>query len=425
MNKRVVITGLGIVAPNGTGIPAFTQAIKQGKSGIRYIQELEDCNFSCRVGGVPDISSEECMAILEKYHLTESDIAIKYAVIAGIEAWLSASLEIPDYFSGETNDNYGAVIGTTSGGMEIFARKLIPFVTAGNIKKLGSQIIENIMPSGSTAVLSHILALSNQINTNSSACATGTEAVAMAYERIKSGKSELMLAGGTDPYSPFCWAGFDSMRVLCRNFNDAPDKASRPMSESAAGFVPAAGAGILILESLEHAQKRNARIFAEITGCHINSGGQRNGGSMTLFNPEKAVKCIESAISDAGITGKDADLICGHLTGTKADPDEIKIWKKALMLNNDFPYINSLKSMTGHLIGAAGAVELIAAGLQLYHGFIHPSLNCEDIHEDIADTWPLDKIASEPDFDYNLKHVVKASFGFGDVNACVVLKKYD
>ena len=157
------------------------------------------------------------------------------------------------------------------------------------------------------------------------------------------------------------------------------------MSATACGMVPAAGAGMLMLEELESAIERNAKIYAEISGGFLNSGGQRNGGTMTAPNPEGMIRCIAGALQDANIHADQIDCISGHLSSTMADVLEIKNWKIALKRNkDDFPYINSLKSMTGHCLGAAGAVETIAAVLELKDQFIHPSINCEDLHPEIA-----------------------------------------
>ncbi len=424
-DKRVVITGLGIVSPIGNDIKTFTNSLLNKTSGIKYNIDLDQYNFSCKIAGVPDISDKIYRDILETYMLTESDLAIKYAVIAGLSAWKDAGLDIPDYLEGKPQKDYGAIIGTCSGGYEIFARKVIEMVNNGKVKRLGSQIIENIMPSGPTAALSNILALSNIAFTNSAACSTGTESISLAYQRIKNGDANLLLTGSTDPYSPHVWAGFDSMRLLSRTHNDAPEKGSRPLSASSGGFVPGAGAGILILEELEHAINRKAKIYGEIASSIVNSGGQRNGGSMTASNPTMVRKCISDAIYDANIKGDDIDLICGHLTGTKSDPLEVANWKNGLNLNNNFPFINSLKSYTGHLIGAAGSVEMIAATLQLKNRFIHASLNCEDLHPEIESIYPHDKIPQETILNKELKYIAKASFGFGDVNSCIILKKYE
>ena len=269
-----------------------------------------------------------------------------------------------------------------------------------------------------------LLALGNQVTSNSSACSTGTEAIFDSVMRIRTGLAKRMLAGGSEGSSPYVWSGFDSMRVLSRKFNDQPEAASRPMSASASGFIPGSGAGVLMLEDLESARQRGARIYAEVLGGAVNCGGHRGGGTMTAPNPEGVQRCIRSAISDAGITSQQIDAISGHLTATFSDPGEVKSWFLALEREiDDFPYINAAKSMIGHCLGATGAIESIAVVLQLYKGFLHPSINCEDVHQEIADfTEKIPRTLMEyPD----LKVIIKAGFGFGDVNSCLVFKKWE
>ncbi|MBA7590168.1 3-oxoacyl-[acyl-carrier-protein] synthase 2 [subsurface metagenome] len=214
------------------------------------------------------------------------------------------------------------------------------------------------------------------------------------------------------------------MRVIARKFNDQPGKGSRPMSASANGFVPGAGGAVLVLEELETARSRGARIYAEILGGVVNCGGQRNGGSMTAPNPEGVQRCIRGAVADAGISPDEIDAVNGHLTATFADPSEVGTWSQALGRGPaDFPYINSTKSMIGHCLGAAGAIESVAVVLQLQRGFLHPSVNCEDVHpgiEEFAEKIPR-KAMEYP----GLKVIAKASFGFGDVNSCLIFKKWE
>jgi 3-oxoacyl-(acyl-carrier-protein) synthase len=233
-----------------------------------------------------------------------------------------------------------------------------------------------------------------------------------------------MLAGGSEGASPYIWAGFDAMRVICRKFNDEPEKASRPMSASAGGFVPGSGGALLMLEDLETALARGARIYAEVLGGMVNCGGHRMGGTITAPNPEGVKRCVQGALADAGIDPGAIDAINGHLTATYADPVEVKNWSAALGRGpENFPWINSTKSMIGHALGAAGAIECVAAVLQLHHGFIHPSINCEDLHPEIvpfAASIPH-KMVEMPD----LKVIAKAGFGFGDVNSCLLFRKWE
>jgi 3-oxoacyl-(acyl-carrier-protein) synthase len=233
-----------------------------------------------------------------------------------------------------------------------------------------------------------------------------------------------MLCGGCDSDGTYVWSGFDAMRVLNRKSNDTPEKGSRPMSATAAGFVPGGGAGALVLEDLETALARGARIYGEVLGGYVNSGGQQNGGSITAPNPDGIVRCIQGALQDAEIDASAIDAISGHLTATMFDPYEIALWSKALgRKGKDFPYIASLKSMIGHCLSAAGAIESVAAVLELYKGFLHPSINCEDLHPKITEVIDSQCIpTTAKDIDLNI--IAKSSFGFGDVNSVVIFKKY-
>ena len=233
-----------------------------------------------------------------------------------------------------------------------------------------------------------------------------------------------MLVGSSSDSSLYTWGGFDAMRVMSYKHNETPEKGSRPMSATATGFVPGSGAGALVLESLESALERKAKIYAEVLGGNINSGGQRNGGTLTAPNAEAVQKCITDAILDSNISSTEIDVINGHLTATSKDPLEIENWTIALQRKGkDFPHINSLKSMVGHCLAAAGAIESVAAVLQIKEQFVFPNSNCEDIHPEILALISSDKIPTKI-IQKNITILAKASFGFGDVNACILFKKY-
>ena len=234
-----------------------------------------------------------------------------------------------------------------------------------------------------------------------------------------------MLAGSTSDSGPYIWGGFDAMRVCTFKHNSSPEQGSRPMSASASGFVPGSGAGAMLIEDLETALARGARIYAEILGGNVNSGGQRGLGTMTAPNPIAVQKCIKGAITNAGIHSFEIDAINGHLTATSKDSLEIQNWSEALQRNGtDFPYINSLKSMVGHCLSGAGSIESVASVLQLYHGFIFPNSNCNDLHPEITAVIDEAKIPRNM-IEKEIKIVAKASFGFGDVNGCVLFKKFE
>ncbi len=421
-DPRVVITGLGIVAPNGYGIDEFTAALRSGTSGIRFIPKLKELNFGCQVGGVPQGILEKATGVLSNTMLVAMNEGMIYASLAAIEAFKDAGLSIPRWDEDLVDEDTGAVVGTGIGGIDVFADKVYQNVVAGQVRRCGGSIVEQIMASAVSARLGGLLALGNQVTTNSSACSTGLEAIIMGAQRIKMGLAKRMVVGGVEGTSPFIWAGFDSLRVLCRKFNDQPTASSRPMSASSAGFVPGGGAGILIVEDLDTAIKRGARIYAEILGSSINSGGMRFGGSMTAPSARGVKRCVREAVLQAKIKPADIQYINGHLTATFADPVEVKNWSEGLELEpSKLPLINSTKSLIGHTLGAAGAIETIATVLQLKNNFVHASLNCEDLHPELNAYSP--SIVRETTYK-SLEIAAKASFGFGDVNSCMILKNW-
>lgn len=420
--KRVVITGLGVVAPNGVGLNAFLKAIQNGISGIQHDAELERLQFSCQISGTPTISEE-----LKRNYFTELELrnfnstGILYGVIAGLEAWKDAGLTI------EKNENpdwdSGTIFGTGTSGIEKF-RESIYKIDAFETRKLGSTAVAQTMNSGVSAYLGGKLGLGNIVSTNSSACTTGVESILMAFDRIQSGKAKRILAGSTSDSGPYIWGGFDAMKVCTYKHNTSPESGSRPMSASASGFVPGSGCGALILEDLETALARNAKIYCEVLGGNVNSGGQRGLGTMTAPNPVAVQKCIKDALENAGIQPNDIDTINGHLTATSKDALEIENWSEALGLKgNYFPEINSLKSMVGHCLSASGSIESVASVLQLHHNFIFPNTNCEDLNPTILELIDSSKIPQKL-IKKEINCIAKASFGFGDVNACVVFKSF-
>jgi 3-oxoacyl-[acyl-carrier-protein] synthase-1 len=422
MKKRVVITGLGVAAPNGVGIPAFTHAIKNGISGIKHDTQLQELQFSCQIAGKPEISDE-----LKSQYFTELELrglnstGILYGVIAGIEAWKNAGLPIE--INEEPDWDSGTIFGSGTSGIDKF-RESIYKIDELQVRRLGSTVVAQTMNSGVSAFLGGKLGLGNQVTTNSSACSTGTEAIIMAYNRIQSGQAKRILAGSTGDSGPYIWGGFDALRVCSSKYNDNPEQGSRPMSATAAGFVPGSGAGALIVEDLESALERGATIYSEILGGNVNSGGQRGNGSMTAPNSTAVQRCITDALHNSGISGNDVDAINGHLTATTKDGLEIENWTKALNRSgSNFPYINSLKSLTGHCLSAAGSIESIAAILQLHEGFVFGNTNCDDLHPEITALIDASKIPLKT-IHTNLNIIAKASFGFGDVNACILFKKF-
>jgi 3-oxoacyl-(acyl-carrier-protein) synthase len=424
MNNRVVISGMGVVAPNGNTLEEFEDALRNGRSGIRRIEKMEEHKFACQIAGVPQNVDEIAADRFTEEERIAMNANMTYGAIAADDAWRSAGLERPEADDDTVDWDSGAVIGTGVGGVDTVGERVVPLTNSGKVRRLGSTCVEQVMCSNVSAKVAGLFGLGNQVTTNSSACTTGTEAIYVAFERIRRGLAKRMLAGGSEGNSHYIWAGFDAMRVLARGFNETPDQASRPMSASAAGFVPGAGAGIMLLESLESALDRDAPIFAEVKGGAVNCGGHRMGGSMTAPNSTGVQRCIRTALADAELEAGQIDAISGHLTATFADPHEVANWQQALDCSpEDLPTITATKSLIGHALGAAGAIESVAAALMLRGGFIHPAVNCDDLHEDIepyAASVPHTAKDTE-----DLNFIVKAGFGFGDVNSCVIFERWN
>jgi 3-oxoacyl-(acyl-carrier-protein) synthase len=422
MSNRVVVTGLGVVSPNGVGVPAFLNAIQNGVSGIKFVPLYQELNLSCQVAGIPPFEWEKLKDYISDvtfYGLKGTNIG--YGLVAAMDAWADAG---NGYDCDEPRWETGCVFGNSAPDTEAM-KNVISRVDNKEAKKLGSRVIEQTMNSGVTSYITGRLGLGNKVVTNSSACATGTQAILMGYEYIKDGYAKRMVTGSCEHVDPYVYGTFDSMRVLSRKFNDRPEQASRPMSASAGGFVPGSGAAALVLEDLDFALARGAKIYAEILGGSSNSGGQRGGGSMTAANSAGVVRCIQEAMSNSNITGNDIDLISGHLTATIADRQEIQNWINAIgRSGKDFPLTNSLKSMIGHCLSAAGSIESVASILQIVHQFVHPNINLEDPNPEITNLINLNSLPTS-NINRPINVVAKANFGFGDVNSCVIFSKFN
>jgi 3-oxoacyl-(acyl-carrier-protein) synthase len=422
--RRVVVTGLGVVSPNGVGVKAFLSALRGGISGIKFESRLRDLNFTCQLMGASEICEDALSSVLNPEQMRATNSCMRFAALAGVECWKDAGLHWKMGVQDTPVDwETGIVFGNGVGGMDTIAEKVVPLTSSGQLRRLGSTAAEQTMSSNTSALLGGLLGVGAQVSSNSSACATGTEAVVNAFRHIRHGYADRMVAGSAEGSSVFTAACFDSMRVTARGFNSTPERASRPLSATASGFVPGAGAGALLLESLDSAERRGVRIYAEVLAATMTCGGQRNGGSITASNPEGVRRCVRSAVEESELAGKRIDYINGHLTATGADSKEIDNLRCALNIDDrDFPWINSTKSMIGHALGASGAIECVATILQLEHCFVHPSVNCEDLHPGVASiASSVVQVRKEVD----LQTALKTSFGFGDVNACVIFSKWN
>ena len=423
MLERVVVTGMGVIAPGASGVPEFEIALREGRSGICFWPEAAELGLGCQVGGIPAINSQLLDDLLPPPRRRVLSPIMEYTALAAIECWRDSGLFLDFEGTGQVDWDTGCVVGTGIGAIDILAGVVAPLVAQRQHRKMGSRMVERVMISGPSASVAGILGLGGPSITVSSACSSATCAIHRAAQTVRMGLCKRTLAGGVEIPSLHTAATFDSMRVVPRDFNQEPEKASRPLSATAGGFVPSGGAGFLMLEALESARERGARIYAELAGSYENSGGQRGDGSMTAANSEGAIRCIRGATADAGVSCDEIDYINGHLTGTTGDPREIRNLAAALGRGlADLPWVNATKSLIGHALGAAGAIESVATILQLNHGFLHPSANCADLHpeiEDISARIPMRTLACK------ITTALKTSFGFGDVNACLVFRRYE
>jgi 3-oxoacyl-[acyl-carrier-protein] synthase II len=409
--RRVVVTGLGLVSPLGTGLEKNWQALVAGRSGIRKIDRFPNIDaFASRIAGqVPDFRAED---FIEPKEIKKMDLFIQYSVAAASMAAEDGSFKVDP----EDAENVGVIIGVGLCGIDTIEaterayldggpRKISPFFIP--------KVISNLAP-GQIAIRHG----AKGVNwTPTSACASGTHAIGEAYHLIRRGLQDAVIAGGAESaITPLGVGGFASMKALSTR-NDEPERASRPFDKERDGFIIAEGSGVLILEERDRALKRGAKIHAEVIGYGANGDAYH----ITAPAPEGegAARCMRLALKDAGIAPTDVDYINAHGTSTEYnDANETQAIKKVFGEQAFKLAVSSTKSMTGHLLGAAGAVEGVFSVLTLQRGIIPPTINYENPDP-------------ECDLDYvpnqarraDVQVVLSNSFGFGGTNACVIFRR--
>ncbi|HXV80875.1 MAG TPA: beta-ketoacyl-ACP synthase II [Candidatus Binatia bacterium] len=409
--RRVVVTGLGLVTPLGTGVEKNWQALIAGRSGIRRIDRFHNIDaFTSRIAGqVPDFRAED---FIEPKEIKKMDLFIQYSVAAASMAAEDSGFKIDP----QEADRVGVIVGVGLCGIDTIEATEIAYLEGGP-RKISPffipKVISNLAP-GQIAIRHG----AKGVNwTPTSACASGTHAVGEAFHLIRRGLQDAVIAGGAESaITPLGVGGFSAMKALSTR-NDEPERASRPFDRDRDGFIIAEGAGALILEERERALRRGAKIYAEVIGYGANGDAHH----MTAPAPEGegAARCMRLSLKDAEIAPSEVDYINAHGTSTEYnDANETQAIKKVFGEQAFKLAVSSTKSMTGHLLGAAGAVEAIFSVLALRHGTIPPTINYENPDPDCD----LDYVPNQART-ADIRVALSNSFGFGGTNACVIFRR--
>lgn len=410
MTKRVVITGLGAVTPVGNDVEAFWNNIKNGIPGIDFIKAFDTENFKVKLAA--EVKEFDPTKYIEKKEVKRMEKFCQFAVASAAQAVEDAKLDIENI----DKNRFGVIVGSGIGGIGTIEKEQTNLLAKGpnKVHPLFIPIIISNMAAGNIAIRFGARGISTTVVT---ACATGTNCVGEAFHAIKNNLADVMIAGGAEAsITPLSVAGFTSLTALSKSTD--PKRASIPFDKERDGFIMGEGAGILILESLEHAQKRGATIYAEVVGY----GSTCDAYHITSPDPEGegAARAMEIAINEAGIDKKEVSYINAHGTSTPVnDKFETGAIKRVFGENAKNIPISSTKSMTGHLLGAAGAIEAIACVKALEEGFIPPTAGYKVPDEECdLDYVPNEGRAAE------LKYTMSNSLGFGGHNAVILLKKW-
>jgi 3-oxoacyl-[acyl-carrier-protein] synthase II len=408
--RRVVVTGLGLVTPLGIGVPKTWEKLCQGQSGIGPISRFDASQYSVRIAG--EVKNFDPANFIEKKEVKKMDTFIHFAVAASQEAVDDAKLAV----TSDNADRVGVYIGAGIGGLPAIEHyhKILLERGPDRVSPFFIPMVIINLASGQVAIR---FGAKGPNACTVTACATGNHCIGDGFRLIQRGEADVMIVGGTE--STICStavAGFAAAKALSRR-NDEPERASRPFDKDRDGFVIGEGAGVLIIEELEHARARGARIYAEVIGYAMNSDAFH-----ITAPPEDgagAVKCMEQALKDGGVSKSSVGYINAHGTSTFADQVETQVIKNVFGEQAYSIPVSSTKSMTGHLLGAAGGIEAVFSILALQQGIIPPTIN-------------LDNPDPRCDLDYvphksrvcSFDVAISNAFGFGGVNACLVFRRW-
>lgn len=411
MKKRVVITGMGMVTPLGIGVEETWNALVAGKSGITRITRFDASDFASQVAG--EVKNFDPANYIEAKEIKKMDTFIHYAIAASQMAMDDSGLTVTP----QNADRIGVHVGAGIGGLPAIEANHKTYLERG-AKRLTPFFIPMVLINLAAGHISIRFGAKGPNLSVVSACATGTHSIGDAFKLIQRGDAIAMIAGGTEAtICPLAVGGFAAMKALSTR-NDEPEKASRPFNIDRDGFVIGEGAGIVVLEELEHARARGARIYAEIIGYGLT------GDAYHMTAPSEdgngAARCMKMALDDAGAPLTEYGYVNAHATSTMADAIETRAIRTVFGDHARELAVGATKSMTGHLLGAAGGVEAIFTALTLDRGVIPPTIN-QDNPDPACDLDYVPNTARKTETSVALSN----SFGFGGTNACVVLKKYE
>lgn len=411
MGKRVVVTGMGVISPIGTGLNKFWEALISGASGVDRITQFDASDYKVQIAG--EVKDFNVGDYIDKKEARRMDRFVQFAVAASKMAIDDAGLDL----NNEDSERIGVVIGSGIGGIStVFEQsKILLERGPGRVSPLTVPMKIINMASGQVAMAFGFKGFNSSVVT---ACASSNNAIGDSFRLLKNGELDVIVTGGTEAaIVPISIAGFSAMKALS-TYNDEPQKASRPFDAKRDGFVMGEGAGILVLETLEHAKARGAKIYAEIVGYGVTCDAYH----ITAPDPEGlgAAKAMKKAMDEAGLTPEDISYINAHGTSTPLNDklETLAIKKVFGKRAYDIP-ISSIKSMIGHLLGAAGGVEAVASVLTVFHGIIPPTINYENPDPECD----LDYVPNKAR-ESQINAVLSNNLGFGGHNVTIAFKKY-
>lgn len=410
--KRIVVTGLGVITPLGNEAKSTWDNLLAGQSGIDVIKAFDTSEHSVKIAG--EIKDFQPETRIEPKSLKRLDRCVQLSLWATIEAVKDAGLE----FEKHNKSRIGVIIGSGIGGLATWEREHTKFIERGP-SRVSPFLIPMMIPDMTSGYVAIFYGLGGPNYSTVSACASGAHAIGDAFRAIRNGDADIIIAGGAEaPVTPFSLAGFSNMRALSRR-NDEPQRASRPFDKSRDGFVIAEGAATLILEELEFAKKRGAKIYGEIVGF----GATGDGYHITAPAPkgEGARRSMKRAIDEAGCREDEIDYLNTHGTSTELnDKYEVMATKDLFAAHAKNITINATKSMIGHTLGAAGAIEAFVVLMSMHHGVVHTTINLEDPIDEAAGLDIVTGASRELEINYALSN----SLGFGGHNATLCFKRY-